>query len=257
MKIGKVVQRVGWVCVLRLLLGLWLATCSVASAAEVKLSELKTRSGTFTNVVVTSLSKTDLMIRHDRGIGNVKISDIEDDAALIALGLKTLPTAEELSRTNASALMNMFSPTNETIRVMMEHPAWSRLEELREVKWTWQLLAGIGTAAFAIYLFGCYCMKLICEKAATQPGPLIWIPILQMIPMFRAAGMSGWWLLACLIPLLNFVAMILWSFKIVKARGKNVLWAIVLLLPALNLIAILYLAFSGTPEPEGKISTSR
>jgi hypothetical protein len=64
-------------------------------------------------------------------------------------------------------------------------------------------------------------------------------------------------LLACFIPLLNLVAVILWSFKIVQARGKSVLVAIALLLPLLNLFAILYLAFSGASEPQGKISAGR
>ena len=28
-----------------------------------------------------------------------------------------------------------------------------------------------------VYVFVCYCLKLICEKAGHPPGVLIWIPI--------------------------------------------------------------------------------
>ena len=50
------------------------------------------------------------------------------------------------------------------------------------------------------------------------------------IPMLRAAGMSGAWFLAYLIPGLNILAQIIWCFKIVAAREKSVLIAIMLLL---------------------------
>jgi len=228
-----------------------------ASAAEVRLPELKTRSGTYSNVVVTSQTQTDIMITHDRGFGNVKVSDIEDDAVLIALGYKTAAKEGESAQDRVSSALAAFSGTNQPLQELMKSPAWARLEELREVKLSTELMVGLAAGVLAVYLFGCICMKLICVKAGYEPGALIWLPIVQMIPMFRAAGMSGWWLLACLIPLLNLIAVILWSFKIVQVRGKSVLVAIMLLLPVLNLFAILYLAFSSSPAPEGKMSARR
>lgn len=228
-----------------------------AFAAEVRLPELKTRSGTYSNVVVTSQTKTDIMITHDRGFGNVKVSEIEDDAAMIALGYKTVAKEGESAQERVSSALAAFTGTNQPLQNLMDSPAWAQFEELRDVKLSREVMIGITVGAVVLYLFGCYCMKLICVKAGYNPGALIWLPILQMIPMFRAAGMSGWWLLACFIPLLNLVAVILWSFKIVQARGKSVLVAIALLLPLLNLLAILYLAFSGASAPEGKIAAGR
>lgn len=247
---GSIGRRVGALAVL--LLG-WFG----ALAADVRLPELKTRSGNYSNVVVTSQTKTDIMITHDRGFGNVKVSDIEDDAALIALGYKSATKQGTTPSDRVSSALAIFTGTNQPLQELMKTPAWARLEELREVKLSSEVMIGIAAGALVLYLFGCFCMKLICEKAGYQPGGLIWLPIFQMIPLFRAAGMSGWWLLACFIPLLNLIAMILWSFKIVRVRGKSALVAIALLLPLLNLFAILYLAFSGSPEPEGKISARR
>jgi hypothetical protein len=61
--------------------------------------------------------------------------------------------------------------------------------------------------------------------------------------------MSPAWLLAFLVPVLNVVAQIVWSFKIAKARGKSGLVGLFLVLPVTNLFAFLYLAFSDA-EPK-------
>jgi hypothetical protein len=42
----------------------------------------------------------------------------------------------------------------------------------------------------AIYVFYSYCLKRIVEKCGETPGGIIWVPILQMIPLFRVAKMN-------------------------------------------------------------------
>jgi hypothetical protein len=101
-----------------------------------------------------------------------------------------------------------------------------------------------------IYLFHCYCFLLICEKAGHRPGPLIWIPLLQLFPLLRAAGMSAWWFLVYFLPLLNLVGIILWSVNIAKARGKSGWVAFWLILPLTSFLALLYLAFSEGGEAD-------
>jgi len=103
------------------------------------------------------------------------------------------------------------------------------------------------------HLIYSFCLMLICRKAGTEPGLMVWLPLFQIFPMFRAAAMSGWWALGLLVPFLNLVVMILWCFNIVRARGKSVVWAILLILPFTNLIAFLYLAFSGADTPEEEV----
>jgi hypothetical protein len=114
--------------------------------------------------------------------------------------------------------------------------------------------------ALLVYLFYSYCCMLICLKTGNQPGVLVWLPVLQLLPLIRAAGMSGWWLLGYCVPVVNIVAQVLWCFNIAKARGKSVWVGALLLLPITSLFAFLYLAFSnGTSaeeeEPEPKIMT--
>ncbi|MEY4386932.1 MAG: hypothetical protein RLY20_2215 [Verrucomicrobiota bacterium] len=105
------------------------------------------------------------------------------------------------------------------------------------------LLMVLGLFA-VVFLFFSYTAKLICEKAGTVPGILVWIPVFQMIPLLRAASMSAWWFLALFIPFVGFVVHILWCFKLSAARGKGLLTGICLILPGLSFFAWLYLAFS-------------
>jgi len=110
------------------------------------------------------------------------------------------------------------------------------------------IVLGLG---LGVYLFCCYCLALVCKKAGSEPGLLIWFPILQWFPLLEAAGMSGLWFLAFFVPVLGLVAYVLWCFNIVRAREKSAFVAILLLFPVTNLFALLYLAFSSAaPEEE-------
>ncbi len=42
---------------------------------------LKTMQGNYNNVLVTGKTATDIFIQHERGITNVKLADLQDDAA--------------------------------------------------------------------------------------------------------------------------------------------------------------------------------
>jgi len=72
-----------------------------------------------------------------------------------------------------------------------------------------------------LYLLISYCGWLICQKTGHPAGVLVWIPVLQLIPLLRAAGMSPAWLVAFLVPILNVVAQIVWSVNICKASGQQ------------------------------------
>ena len=95
-----------------------------------------------------------------------------------------------------------------------------------------------------IYIFVCYCLKLICEKAGHQPGVLIWIPIVQIVPLLTVAKLPIWFIILFLIPLVNIVVTIVMWVKICPARGKPGWMVILLLIPLVNLAFLPYLAFS-------------
>jgi hypothetical protein len=98
--------------------------------------------------------------------------------------------------------------------------------------------------ALGFYLFFCYCCKRICEKTGHNPGVLIWIPIVNILPLLRVAGMAEWMILLFFVPLVNLVIAIMMWVKICQARGKSPWLVIMIFIPLLNLIFIPYLAFS-------------
>lgn len=106
------------------------------------------------------------------------------------------------------------------------------------------IVFGLGMLVFflAVYLFFCYCCKRICEKCGHNPGILIWIPIVNMIPLLQVAGMALWMIILFFIPVVGFIVAIMMWAKICTARGKSPLLVIgVILLP---IVFIPYLAFS-------------
>lgn len=100
---------------------------------------------------------------------------------------------------------------------------------------------GIG---LGLYIFFCYCCKRICEKTGHTPGVLIWIPIVNMLPLLEAAGMAAWMILLMLIPFVNLVIVVMMWAKICQARRKSPWLVLLLLIPLVNVVFIPYLAFS-------------
>jgi hypothetical protein len=242
--------------------GLALTLGLTALRGEVHLDVLKTRTDSFTNVTVYSRSQTDIFIRHSRGIANVKLENLNPETiarlnsgnapgetgtpAKPAGGAKESETPSNGTNTTASI---SYSKLNAQMRQQMMSGV-AALSALSAVRVSPAVVAMVLGVLLAAYLFVCYCLKLICQKTGNEPGILIWLPILQMFPLLRAAGMSGWWFVGFLVPVVNLVAQIVWCFKIVKARGKSVWAAIGLLLPVTNLVALLYLAFSDGNDGE-------
>ena len=108
------------------------------------------------------------------------------------------------------------------------------------------LLGGLFALVIAVglYVFVCYCLKLICEKAGHQPGVLIWIPIANLVPLLTVAKLPIWFIILFFIPLVNFfIGIYLWV-KICQARGKSGWLAILLFIPVLKIAFLPYLAFS-------------
>lgn len=227
----------------------------VAAAVEESFDLLQIGSQTYRNVTVTTKSKDYFFIMHSAGMNTIKVAQLTPEQRE-QLGYPPLPKPKE-SATNATAWAKQTIAKLETPKVKaMEAQVVDKVVD------TWRsqipleklpplppitrtlLLEAAGIVA-AVWLFNCYCLMLICQKAGQKPGVLVWLPVLQMFPLLRAAGMSFWWFLAYFVPLLNVVAHFLWCLKIASARNKTALVGVLLFLPVLNLLAFLYLAFSG------------
>ena len=101
------------------------------------------------------------------------------------------------------------------------------------------ILIGVG-----LFIFFSYCMKLICDKANVDPGILIWIPLVQLIPMAKVAGINPWLLLLYLVPIVNIAFAIYHWAKVSTAIGKSPWLAALLIIPIANMALLPILAFT-------------
>ncbi len=227
----------------------------VSGKGEPTFPLLQTKTGVYTNVTVTQQTKEWIFILHSTGVCNIKIGDLSTETK-VSLGIiprsnNGVVEAEEAPATGSSA------STPSHALAHMPHFKFADLKKFAE-EWRTngkqkfnELTAGnpmIGNVLLCIlgvvYIFVSTCFWLICRKTHNSPGPLVWVPVFQLIPLLRAANMPRVWFFAYFVPVLNIVAQIVWCVKIVKSRGKSPWVAFLLLLPVTNFFAFLYLAFS-------------
>ena len=77
----------------------------------------------------------------------------------------------------------------------------------------------------ALYVFYCYCLKRIVEKCGEEPGAIIWVPIVQFLPLFRVAKLNPWLILLMLVPVANLVVTVLMWLGVLKVLGGTRSWS--------------------------------
>lgn len=237
----------------RLLAGLCLGLLWGAAhglATDQTFDLLQTKTGVYSNVTVTTKSKDYIVIQHAAGLTSLKATELSPEVQ------------EKLGYVPTKSKLNLGSLTvTAKARALVEAIPATKIEA------AWNKYAPAGTqlklddtvikVALALVLVGylgfCFCGAMICRKAGSPAGILIWIPILQYVPLFRAAKMSPLWILGMFVPLLNIWGHVKWSFRIAHARGKGFWTALLLVLPTYPL-AFIYLAFAGSaPPPEEEL----
>lgn len=78
----------------------------------------------------------------------------------------------------------------------------------------------LGVVFLGLHLFMSYCMKKVCEKCGKDPGILIWIPIVQFLPLMEIAGMATWMIVLLFIPIASIIFAVMLILGIAKARNK-------------------------------------
>lgn len=96
----------------------------------------------------------------------------------------------------------------------------------------------------AFYIFFCFCAKKVCEKCGKDPGILIWIPIVQLIPLMEIAGMQTWMIILAFIPIASIIFSVMLLLGLAKARNKNPVLLFAMAILCLGLPVMPYLAFS-------------
>jgi hypothetical protein len=89
---------------------------------------------------------------------------------------------------------------------------------------TMQQAAGMGVGAMVfmavLWLFLIVALWKVYTKAG-QPGWAVLIPIYNFIVLLQIVRKPLWWLVMCLIPLVNIIFMILVYVELAKAFGKG------------------------------------
>lgn len=267
-----------------------LAICSFAlvpksaSANEETFPTLQVGTHVYTNVTVTTKAKRYIFIQHSTGMENIKVGDLTEE---IRTQLGYVPEVTKSQKARDWAKGKLSDIKIGDAAAMKDPKKWQEqsavvVDKARALDR--KLCGAILGTTLLVYLCFAACCMLICRKAGSSPGILVWLPFLQVIPMMRAARMSLVWLLflpltfgavaagpvvsqawapfCVLISGLSFVVLIIgrivWCFKIADARGKSFLTGLFLLLPLTSWLAFLYLALSDSvPEPSAPKEDSR
>lgn len=96
----------------------------------------------------------------------------------------------------------------------------------------------------AIYVYTALALMTIAQKTNTENGWLAWIPIANVFLMCNIAKKPVWWIILCLIPLVNIVIFVLLWMGVAEARNKPNWWGIMVIVPVMNLIMPGYLAWA-------------
>jgi hypothetical protein len=81
-------------------------------------------------------------------------------------------------------------------------------------------------AIFALVIVGMY---KIFEKAG-KPGWAAIVPIYNLIVLLEIVGKPLWWILLCIIPCVNIVALVIINIELAKRFGKDTVYGILLAL---------------------------
>ena len=223
---------------------LWIAPAAIGADEAITL--LQTDKAKYKNVLVTDRDGTNIYIRHDGGVGNIKFRDLPLDVQQ-SLGCAT---PEEGVSSHFSLMLRRVGKSAAFKIARWPGGATVKVGDF-ELQLTSTDIIGIAVGAAVAYVIFCACSLLLCRKTGKEPGLLIWIPILQIFPLLRAAGMSWRWSLTFFVPVLNVAAWIGWCVNIAISRRKSLWWALLLILPVTNVFAFVYLALSSVDSPKG------
>jgi hypothetical protein len=229
------------------------------AATEEKFETLQIGTHMYTNVTVTTKAKNYIFVMHATGMLNVKLSELTPDV-LHELGYKTPEETEAAKRTTnvlAVAVAKLPAVGRTSVKNLRES-IWNRVPDSQKQALTNpRLLRPLLWTAVGFFFFFSFCASQICKKTGVKDGGLAWVPILQIFPLLKAAGMSPAWFIAFLIPLFNICAAFVWARRIAEARRLASWIAVLMILPGLNVLGLLCLTFAeGAPEAKKMVLSS-
>lgn len=269
----------------RLLLGLFLMLpllCRAASTqrTEARFEALEVDGVTYSNVAVKTQDER-VFIRHADGIITLRLADLSGEFRheLTNAGVLGGVTSQRAlpAQTSARPAQN-FKPSdlNPNPSMFQRGVAASRrvyhrgpreFGDVREGARLWFIIASIA----GLYVMRSTFYSRIYERSRGEISLMAWIPVLQCVPMLRAANLHLQWLLLpiflimgiltpapmahvppalitywCVVALLALACMALfawWCFRICDALDRSAWIGVLLLFPVLHWIGLGLLAF--------------
>jgi hypothetical protein len=238
-----------------ILVCLLLLSLSGFAANGETLGVLQVGQKTYQNVSVGTKAKDYILIVHSSGIASIKVKQLPEDV------LEELGYASGSNRsTQTSAAAALTQPVARGAKAFVEEMqagvsgVWHGTEIARRMMRSHPVRVVVAAAVLVLaQLFCSYCGMLICRKSGKEPGILVWIPVLQAVPLLRAASMPTWWFGGLFVPGLNLVGYVLWCVKIVEARQKTMPLAMLLIFPLTSWFAFMFLALSEDSHEREKV----
>jgi len=85
-------------------------------------------------------------------------------------------------------------------------------------------------------VYSALALSTIATKTNTPNGWMAWIPIANIYLMLVIGKQPGWWLILCLIPIVNIVIGIIVWMAIAEARNKPSWVGLLLIIPFVNIV---------------------
>ncbi len=96
----------------------------------------------------------------------------------------------------------------------------------------------------AVYAYTAVCLMFIAKKTNTPNTWWAWVPILNLLLMFKIANKPWWWIFLVFIPLANIIVLVISWMEIAKKRNKPDWVGILTIVPIIGPFIPAYLAFS-------------
>jgi hypothetical protein len=238
------IYRSSWTILICAVLALSILPRS-AVATEETYSTLQIGSRIYRNVTVTTKAKKYIFIFHSTGMENIRLADLSEE---LRSELGYVPELTKKEKAAAWAKGKLAELHIEVTAADLQDPKKMRevsvilFEKARVVDR--KLCGAIMGGTLFIFFFLSYCCLLICQKAGHEPSALIWIPILQIFPLLRAARMSPMWFFTYLLIVPGLITHMVWCFRIAIARRKSPVTGFLMLIPVLGFLPFFYLAFA-------------
>lgn len=111
-------------------------------------------------------------------------------------------------------------------------------------------VAGIGIAAIIVwlvmYVFFAFCLAHMATKMGRPFGKSFVMALIPIVNIFWLLGLAGkpyWWFILFLIPIANFVVMILMWMALAEKRGYPNWWGILMIVPFVNFVIFFIIVF--------------